>query len=159
MDLHVRAAVAGDVPAAAGVLAEAFGDYPWTRWTVDAERHAERLTALHRLFLAEVAVPYGRVDLGEVEEEPAGVAVRVTGTAVPGEVWSRVGPVAAELAGDRAGAAAEAEAVLDAHRPARPHVVLASLGVAPHRQGRGVGAAVVARGLERADREGLPVHL
>ncbi len=39
MTLHVRAAALDDVPAAAEALADAFADYPWTRWTVDADGH------------------------------------------------------------------------------------------------------------------------
>jgi hypothetical protein len=159
MTLHVRSAVPDDVPTAAEVLADAFTRYPWTRWTVDADGHGERLRALHRLFLSQVAVPFGRVDLGETGEELVGVAVWVAGTAVPDDVWARVGPAAAELAGDRAAAAAEAEAALAERRLDEPHVILASLGVLPYRQGRGAGGTTLAPGLARADRDGLPVHL
>ena len=38
-------------------------------------------------------------------------------------------------------------------------MALAGLGVVPSRQGRGLGAATLAPGLARADRDGLPVHL
>jgi GNAT superfamily N-acetyltransferase len=74
-------------------------------------------------------------------------------------VWAHVGPAAAELAGHRAAAAAEAEERLAGRRPRKPHLTLASLGVVPHRQGQGFGAALLAPGLDRADREGLPVWL
>ncbi|WP_448617750.1 GNAT family N-acetyltransferase [Geodermatophilus sp. URMC 65] len=159
MTLHVRPAVLDDVPAAVEVLVDAFTDYPWTRWTVDADAHGERLGALHRLYLSAVAMPFGRVDVGETAEGLVGVAVWLPGTAVPGDVWARVGPAAAELAGDRAAAAADAEAVLAGRRLDEPHVTLASLGVVQRRQGRGLGAATLAPGLVRADRDGLPVHL
>lgn len=159
MTLHVRQAVPGDVPAAADLLADAFTDYAWTRWTVDAHRHRERLVDLHRLFLAQVAVPLGRVDVGAVGAELVGVAVWVPAGVVPDEVWARVGPAAARLAGDRAAAAEEAETALAGHRPDGEHVTLASLGVALHHQRRGVGTATLRPGLDRADREGVPVHL
>jgi GNAT superfamily N-acetyltransferase len=159
MTLHVRPAALEDLPAAAAVLAEAFIDYPWTRWTVDAGRHGERLTALHHLFLSEAALPFGWVDVGDVDDVIASVAVWMPGTGVPVDVWTRVGPAAAELAGDRAAAAAAAEAALAGHRPTDPHVTLASLGVLSRQQGRGVGAATLAPGLDRADRDGQPVHL
>ncbi len=51
MTLQVRAAVHDDVPVAAAVLADAFPDHPWTRWTVDADDHTRRLTELFRLDL------------------------------------------------------------------------------------------------------------
>jgi GNAT superfamily N-acetyltransferase len=159
MTVHVRPAAPEDVPAAAQVLADAFTDYPWTRWTVDADRHGERLTALHRLFISEVAVPFGWVDLGATGEDVVSVAVWMPGTQVPADGWAPIGLAAADLAGDRAAAAATAEAALAGRRPADPHVTLASLGVLTREQGRGVGAATLTPGLARADRNRLPVHL
>ncbi|MGY1825918.1 GNAT family N-acetyltransferase [Blastococcus sp. SYSU DS0541] len=141
------------------MLADAFTDYAWTRWTVDVHDHEERLRELHCLFLTEVALPFGCVDVGEAEGQLVSVAVWMPGDAVPDDVWARVGPAAAELAGDRASAAEEAEAALALRRPADRHVILASLGVLPHRQGRGIGAATLTPGLDRADQDGLPVHL
>ncbi|GAB3197625.1 hypothetical protein GCM10027261_23320 [Geodermatophilus arenarius] len=159
MTVHVRPATPEDVPAAAAVLADAFTDYPWTRWTVDADDHGGRLRTLFRLDLSAVAVPFGRVDLGETADGLVSVAVWIRGTAVPADVWARVGRATTELAGDRAAAAAEAEAVLAGRRLDEPHVALASLGVARRRQGRGLGAATLAPGLAWADHEGLAVHL
>src|SRR6516225_4503597 len=49
MGAGVRRAVAADLDAAAAVLADAFADYPWTRWTVDSRRHIERVEGLQRL--------------------------------------------------------------------------------------------------------------
>lgn len=43
--------------------------------------------------------------------------------------------------------------------PQRPHWYVASLGVEPAAQGRGLGAALLTRLLERADREGFPTYL
>jgi GNAT superfamily N-acetyltransferase len=68
-------------------------------------------------------------------------------------------PAAAELAGRRAGAAAEAERRLADRRPSEPHLTLAGPGVVQHRQGQGPGAALLAPGLDRADRDQLPVWL
>jgi GNAT superfamily N-acetyltransferase len=159
MSVHLRPATPDDIPGAAALLAEAFADYPWTRWTVDADRHAQRLTGLFRLDLTAVALPYGHVDLATTSDGPAAVAVWLPGTGVPARVWTEISPAATELAGARGSAASAAEAVLAPHRPAEEHLLLASLGVAPPHQGRGLGAAVLAAGLCRADRQGLPVHL
>ena len=159
MTLHLRPATAGDVPAAAALLADAFTDYPWIRWTVDADDHDRRLTALQHLYLTAVALPYGHVDLGSTDGALTTVAVWLPSSTVPEQVWAEVGPAAADLAGDRAAAAAAAEAVLAPHRPGHEHLLLASVGVARHQQGRGLGPAALAPGLSRADRHGLPVHL
>lgn len=157
--VHVRRATPDDVPAAAQVLADAFTDYAWTRWTVDPDAHVRRLTELQRLYLAAVALPRGEVDVGVSEEGLSAVAVWFRPSAVPAEVWADVGPAAAALAGTRAAAAAEADAALAPHRPTGDHVVLASVGVAPGRQGSGRGGQVLAPGLARADEAGLPAHL
>ena len=156
---RVRVAALDDVPAAAEVLAYAFADYPWTRWTVDADDHGHRLRALHHLYLSAVGVPFGRVDVAEIGHELVGVGVWVPSTGVPDEVWAHVGPTAVDLAGNRAVAAAEAEVGLAERRPREPHLTLASLGVARHRHGQGLGATLLAAGLERADQGGLPVWL
>jgi GNAT superfamily N-acetyltransferase len=159
MPLPVRPATPGDVAAAAEVLADAFADYPWTRWTVDADDHGDRLRALHHLYLSAVALPFGRVDVAEAGQELVGVAAWVPSTGIPDDVWAHVGPAAAELAGHRAKVAAAAEVRLAECRPSEPHLTLASLGVLQHRQGQGFGAALLAPGLDRADRDELPVWL
>jgi GNAT superfamily N-acetyltransferase len=159
MTLQIRAAATADVEAAAGVLADAFAQYAWTRWTVDADRHAARLRRLYEVYLARVALPHGEVDLGETAEGLVAVAVWVPGGAVPDEVWSETAPVVRDLAGNRAAAADEADTALEPHRPRGAHIVLASVGVVPDRQGRGHGRAVLEQGLARADRAELPVHL
>ncbi len=159
MPLDLRPATAGDVPAAAAVLADAFTDYPWTRWTVDAHDHIQRLTGLQHLYLTAVGMPYGQIDLGCTDGALVTVAVWLLSTAVPDRVWSQVGRAAEELAGDRAAAAAAAETALAPHRPRYEHLLLASVGVSRHQQGRGLGAAALAPGLARADADGLPVHL
>ena len=43
------------------VLAGAFTDYPWTRWTVEGHRHGERVEGLQRLSMDRTAVPSGRL--------------------------------------------------------------------------------------------------
>ncbi|MGY2082484.1 GNAT family N-acetyltransferase [Blastococcus sp. SYSU DS0539] len=159
MTLHLRPATTGDLPAAARLLADAFTDYPWTRWTVAADDHHRRLTALQELYLAAIALPYGHVDLGCTAQRLATVAVWLPGTAVPDQVWRAIGPTVTDLAGDRAATAAAADAALAPHRPGGEHLVLASVGVDRSHQGRGLGTVALASGLTRADRYGLPVHL
>jgi GNAT superfamily N-acetyltransferase len=159
MTLQLRPATTDDASAAAAVLADAFTDYPWTRWTVAAADHTQRLTALQHLYLTAVALPFGHVDVGSTDGSMATVAVWISSTGVPEHVWAEVAPAAAELAGDRAAAAEAAEAVLALRRPTDEHLLLACVGVARAHQRQGLGAAAVAPGLARADQEGVAVHL
>lgn len=47
----VRLATSTDLPAAAAVLAAAFMNYAWTRWTVPVDDYAHRLEQLQLLYL------------------------------------------------------------------------------------------------------------
>ncbi len=156
----IRSAIAGDVPAAAQVLADAFNGSPWTRWTVAEDDHIRRLRGLHATYLTDVAFPYGRIDVVEIADTGlVGVAAWIPGDAVPGDVWERIAAPVAELAGRRAAAANAADALLAPHRPTTPHITLATIGVHPHLQGRGLGTALLETGLRAVDRAELPAHL
>jgi ribosomal protein S18 acetylase RimI-like enzyme len=159
-DGAVRRAVAADVPAIARVLADAFADYPWTRWTVSGDGHAVRLLALQTTYLSALGIPYGWVDVAELNGAIAAAAVWMrSDVAVPERVLAEVGQAVAELSGDRAEVAAHAEAFLAPHRPTDPHIALATIGVGPGVQGRGVGSAVLTAGLHAVDRLRLPAYL
>ena len=127
MDPTVRVATAADVPAAADTLRAAFRDYPFTRHVLGADDHERRLAENQALFLSEIGIPHGRV---WVVDGPDGVldavAVWTTpGSAGIGDVFARLAPRLAEIAGDRADVAADTEAVLAPHRPS---------GRTPHRR-------------------------
>lgn len=159
--MRVRPATVTDIPAVTEVLTDAFADYAWTRWTVAADDHQERLRALHETYLSLIALPFGRVDVltDESDERPQAVAAWIDTALVPDAAWTRVGAVVGDLAGDRASAARAAEAVLAVGRPQRPHVTLATVGVAPQRQGHGHGTAVLTVGLRRTDSDGVPTYV
>ncbi len=145
----------------ARVLGDAFADYAWTGWTVDAENHAGRLLALHTTLLGALAIPYGQVDVA-VTAGGAIIAAAVwmrSDAAVPPDVWTQVAERVDVLSGDRASAAHAAESTLAPYRPVAPHVALSTVGVLPEAQGAGLGTATLAPGLARADRETLPAHL
>jgi ribosomal protein S18 acetylase RimI-like enzyme len=144
----VRTATEQDVPAAARVLAAAFADYPWTRWTVPADDHVGRLERLQALTLGHVAVPYGVVHVAEAGGAVVGAAAWLRADmAAPPHVWAQVTREDAVLLGDRAEAAGTAEAACEPLRPPAPYALLATIGVDPAAQGAGVGAALVAAGL------------
>lgn len=159
-DTVLRSVTPDDVPRASQLLADAFGDYVWTRWTVAADDHARRLRELYSTFLTAVALPYGVVDGADIADAGLGaVAVWTRAGAVPDTVRERVGAVAAELTGDRAAAAEAADTALAPQRPTIPHVSLDALGVDPRQQGRGLGSALLRAGLRAVDRAGLPAYL
>jgi GNAT superfamily N-acetyltransferase len=161
--VRVWRATASDVLVAARVLTEAFADYPWTRFTVAADNHNQRIEALQRLLLERVALPYGAVHLATVGNgrgEPDAVAVWLPPEpAVPEAVWTDLAGVREELLGDRATAAAEADAASARLRPATAHWLLATVGVRPGKQGRGLGRAVLTPILRQADTEQAHAYL
>ena len=145
-----------DVDRAAEVLGLAFHDYPWTRWTVDSRDHVARLTELQRLCLAHVGLPRGLVSVTEVDGVVQCVAQWAdSANPVPSDVVAPLLWRFAELEGDRAEASAAADAESHGWRPAERHLYLATMGTAPDHQGRGLGAATLAPGLEFADAHGL----
>ncbi|MDM4719083.1 GNAT family N-acetyltransferase [Micromonospora sp. WMMA1363] len=147
--------------AAAGVLAEAFDGYPWTAWTVAADRHRERLAGLFAATVTTVGVPYGDVWAAlDGSGRPRAVAVWLRpDRPVPDRVWAEVSARDAELAGDRHRAMVAAEAACVPLQTAEPAFLLATVGVCPADQGRGTGGRLLRPGLAEADRSGLSAVL
>lgn len=154
----VRLATEEDVEAAAATLSAAFADYPWTQYTVAADHHVERLRKLQLLFLTRIALPYGQV---WVTDDCEAVAIWIPPEGAPqvAAAFEALETEFSALAGDRAGAWAEAENVLAPFRPQTPVWLLATIGVDPVRQGQGLGSAVIRPGLDAAKAEGVPAYL
>ena len=150
-----RRAGVEDLDAAARVLGIAFADYPWTRWCVDADRHVERLTALQRLSLELLGLPFGEVWVVELDDEIAGVAVwSDSRVAVDRSVFLELSDRSRPWHGDRLAAAVEAET--GSHeRPRRDHRFLETTGVLPASRRAGLGTAVLTPVIEQASAEGL----
>jgi ribosomal protein S18 acetylase RimI-like enzyme len=137
-------------------LARAFADYPFTRHVLAAENHQERVRRCQELFLVRVAMRYGR---SWVTDDGLAVAAWTTPEQDPAPAFAEVGPLVAELAGDRAAAFESAEQALAPHRPGEPVWFLSTVGVDPRAQGEGRGAAVLRPGLDAAERAGFPAFL
>jgi GNAT superfamily N-acetyltransferase len=151
----VRRARAADLYGISRVLAAAFAEYPWTRWTVDAGSHRRRLESLQRLSLAELALPYGEVwaatdDIGRIVSAAAWMRPDVC---IPPDTLQRIASVQADLEGARHPWAVRADAVIEPHRPTTPHYYLGSVGTVPTHRRLGYGAAVLQPVLERLDGE------
>jgi len=137
-DFDVRAATSGDLKTASGVLALAFENYPWTRWSIPEDDFSRRLAGLQELYL-RYALSAGAV---LVEEQVHGVIALLPPDApAPSEEFQ--GRVA-ELHGDRLNVVARASL------PPAPddHWTLETVGVRPERQGTGLGAALIRAGLD-----------
>lgn len=149
----VRRATYADADAVAQVMADAFADYAWTRWTVSADRHGQRIGALQRLVATEVVLPHGELWIAEdaaTAELAAAAAWLRPDSVVPQYVWRDVADQSALLCGDRWQANDDAEARAAGLRPDRAHWYLGGVGVRRARQRSGLGRAVLRPVLERA---------
>ncbi|MFF5252907.1 GNAT family N-acetyltransferase [Streptomyces leeuwenhoekii] len=152
----VRPTTAEDVPRCVQTLTRAFADYPFTRHVLAAENHEERVRRCQEVFLVRIAMEYGR---SWVTDDCLAVAAWTTPEQDPTPAFAEVGPLVAELAGDRAAAFESAEQALAPHRPSDPVWFLSTVGVDPAAQGEGRGAAVLRPGLEAAEHAGFSAFL
>ncbi|MCV7224593.1 GNAT family N-acetyltransferase [Mycolicibacterium komossense] len=155
--LQIRRATSGDSGEAAQTLGLAFADYPFTRHTVDSRDHRDRVRSLQRLFLTEIGLRCGNV---WVSDDLAAVAVWTTPSSVGLDAaFGAIADQVVDLYGDRAEIAARADAATACLRPTDPVWFLATVGVAPASQGRGLGRAVLEPGLQAAKDEGCAAYL
>lgn len=141
----VRRLADDELDRAAALLARAFHDYPWTRWSLPADGYDERLGEIQRLYLG-YAAEHGLV---LTDDDLRGVVAFLPRTApLPAPTMlERV----TELHGDR---------FADVGSLPLPPVppgwwTLETLGVAPEHRGRGLGLALVRAGLERVGDVGV----
>lgn len=166
----VRSATMEDVPGVARALGRAFWDDPLYQWLFpDVITRRARTLRFHAVFAGFAYVPHGVVDVVEDLVEPPPRPV-VRGSAwwdAPGHeaesrpsVLLRSLPHLAGMIGvSRLPEVSRYFARVGEARPVEPHWYLAAVGADPVAQGTGAGSALMRTGLERADADGLPVHL
>jgi GNAT superfamily N-acetyltransferase len=160
MQVQTRRAGPADLDRASEVLGEAFADYAWTRWTVDADDHVERITMLQRVALQHYGMAFGQVWVSGVADRVESVAIWMdSAVGVPPTVHERLTSVIADLEGARHAASVAAEHELPAWRPAQRHYYLATVGTVPGMQGRGLARAALGPVLRAADDEGVCAFL
>lgn len=150
----IRRATPEDIPTLARTLALAFADYPWTRWTVPADDHLERLERIFTIDLTMVGVPQRETWVAD-----DGTAVAVWMPPRPLRTytvdWERHGDLSAPLLGDRLIVADAADEIIATYRPTEPAWYLATTGVHPDHQRNGLGSAVMRPVLDRCDADGM----
>lgn len=141
MSHHIRTAQGEDIDAAARLLAAAFRDYPWTRWSIPAEGYSERLEELQRLYLTH-ALGQGLV---LVESQLRAVVAFLPPDAPPPAetIQERIAVLLGERLASLAG--------LSLPQPPPGAWTLETVGVDPVHQGTGLGTAVIAAGLRMID--------
>ena len=135
-----------EIAALSAVLAEAFADYAWTRWTVDSERREARIGAIQRLYLEHLALPHGEV---WTNGDRSAVAVLL-----PPDL-GELAPLTPELQEKLVSLHGVSARNLEYPLPQPPGGAwtLATIAVAPSAQGNGLGArlmeSMLAAGPER----------
>jgi GNAT superfamily N-acetyltransferase len=156
---QVRKAVPTDASAVARVLADAFSEDPVFRWILPHDD--VRPAATRTFFDAVVEVLAAHDDAWVTAGALCGAALWVPAGRAPmsDERAERFGADVADLCAPYDDRVLELITLMDEHHPAEPHEYLWFLGVVPARQGRGLGSALMAPVLERADRAGHGAYL
>ncbi|GAB3180134.1 GNAT family N-acetyltransferase [Streptomyces incanus] len=161
MGVAIRTAGDGDRELLVRLLDEAFQDDPVSGWVFPGTEY--RRTTHHRLMRAftDLVLAEGRID---VTEDGAACALWMSMPADDdgaGDPADDEGPAQVRQAVDPENERVEMIGRLTAgvHPTGRAHEYLWMIGVAPGRQGEGLGTALIGSVLDRCDREGLPAYL
>lgn len=155
--IDVRTATSDDLAAIVDTAARSLDTEAMLRWSFGTERFEERI----RLHFAHYDGENARHGWIRVAADGAGVAVWIPPDAR--EAHEAIGPAPSgaerEILGERADHHAAFWGWVEDHQPDEPMTYLSHIGVAPERQGQGLGGALMRDGLSRADAEGFPVWL
>lgn len=160
VETATRLADASDLGRAAEVLGDAFADYPWTRWTVDASEHQRRVTALQRIALEHYALPFGAISVTTVAGEIQSVAAWNDSAAVSTpNVDVSIHAQIADLEGNRHDASNLANRQVEMLRPEQRHFYLGTVGTSRTHQRRGLATKTLAPLIQASDEEAIEVWL
>lgn len=157
VDTDIRAATQADLDGVVSVLTASFADDPMMTWAFPDQR-TDRLDALWRSTAGLGYLPRGASTI--VPGPDAAALWMPPGQELGDEFWETNGRAFAEaLQGDIDRLSAIGQ-VMSAHHPHdREHWYLLAAGVAPARQGLGLGSALLAHTLAIADASGAPAYL
>jgi len=158
MGVAIRTADESDRELVVRLLDEAFQDDPVSNWVFPGEEYFR--TTHHRLMAAftDIALAEGRVDL---TEDGSACALWLTVPADAHDADDDEGAAQLRAAVDPDNERVELIGRLTAgiHPAGRAHAYLWMIGVAPDRQGEGLGTALIQHVLDRCDRDGVPACL
>lgn len=150
-------ATKSDADSVADILRAAFRDDPIMLWTFGNPAGVERAM---RIFFLSV---YLRQGIVHIERQALGVAMwllpgRRRGLSVPTALRYAMALVPVAGLSPIYRGASFADAIANARMP-RPALYLFALGVRPEAQGRGLGSAMITKGIKVASELGVPVEL
>ena len=157
---QIRETVAADRGVLAGSLADAFVDDPVACWAAPHERL--RRNCLKKFFGVYMAI---RLPMGLVWNDSGNAGVAIwsppgKGVTTPVEALRLISAYAHPRLWPRGPLVGYGlRSVEQLHPKAPDHLYLATLGVTPSEQGRGLGSLLLGPGLELCDRDGLPAYL
>jgi ribosomal protein S18 acetylase RimI-like enzyme len=158
--IATRRAGVDDLDRCADVLALAFADYPWTRWTVESAGHLDRVRALQLLALQRLSLPFGQVWCTLCDGVIESVAAWMdSALPVPPSVFEAMADEVAVLEGARHEASVSASANSVDITVAGRSFHLGTVGTAPAQQRRGFAARTLAPVLDEADSSGVSCTL
>jgi len=155
----VRKAVPEDLSQISTALSRAFLDDPVMSWAIPDEQRRQRILPDFFSLYTEVFLRHD--ESYTTREEVIGAALWAPPGRLPvsGEDAEDFGRRMEEMAGVDAPRFLEVGKLVDDYHPHGSYHYLQFLGVAPGRQGQGIGAALMAPVLERCDREGMRAYL
>lgn len=156
VDVVTRRATRQDIARSGEVLGDAFGDYPWTRWTVDPTDHQARVTGLQTSALDLLGLAYGQVWVTSADDVIHSVAVWMDSTTtIPESVTAELARVRSDLEGSLHHRSLAAEQTLPGWQPAHRHVLLAAIGTTTTMQGQGLAGRTLQPMLDQVDQHGV----
>jgi GNAT superfamily N-acetyltransferase len=156
---EVRKARPADAAAVASALAAAFTDDPVFRWILPDDTARPAATRAFFDLVVEILAPHD--DTWTTTGGVTGAALWVPAGRAPmsDDRADRFAAELAELCAPHDGRILELVGLMDQLHPHEPHEYLWFVGVVPAAQGRGLGSALIAPVLQRADRAGHPAYL
>ena len=156
MGVRIRQADERDRDQVVRILDEAFHNDPVSVWVFPEVAHRRAKHPELMGMFTEIVFAEGRID---ITEDGTACALWLSVPADAGHADD--GPVQLREAVDPDNERVELIGRLTAgiHPAGRAHEYLWMIGVAPERQGEGLGTALVRSVLDRCDREGLPAYL
>ena len=155
--MEVRTATAQDLPIIVETAARSLHAEAMLRWSFGEERFEERIRRHFAYYDGENA----RRGWIRIADDGAGIAVWIPPASR--EEHEAIGPAPpgdeAEMLGDHAERHAAFWGWVGEHEPLEPLLYLSHIGVAPERQGEGLGSLLMRDGLAKADRDGVATWL